>query len=90
MYRFVKQSCIMVRSTANFSVPLRLPVSQFVSHPHTFTPLVIITYVRLCVALKERESSNARNFRNCNNAISLTNALLCVCLHHMESLEPEG
>jgi len=29
------------------------------------------------------------HLRICNNAIALTNALPCVCLRHMESLEPE-
>lgn len=82
---FVKRSYIMVHSTTNFLLPLRLPALYSLSlnvtrSGHSFWSLV---------SGSGRES-NAHNLRNCNNAISLPNALLFVCLHHMETLEPEG
>lgn len=47
MNQFVKQSYITVHSTANFFVPLNLPVDQLVLLPHMFTPLVMLGSVKL-------------------------------------------
>lgn len=70
----------------NSLVPLRLPGLQFLFSLSCIHTLVILA---VCSA-KKNNPKTPKNLRNCNNAISFTNALLCICLHHMEHLEAEG